>query len=350
MSVIMECNKNLESAFPDGKIRLMDGRLVDCYPKGARGETEGRKALSSADKREKELDKERFVKNAFYFLAHKERILTDSRMFLCPVPVISGMSVSGTSGFENPTLGVYLQWWTSCPGAMRTDKKGRKSLVYHFAGSNLSGANHCTEVREDGKTATVSLYPFSEHWRPFMKINNAYTEAKGRYQAYSIKQVLDILDREASDDMDYAKALGEAFSSHEINSLLCRVKRLEAENAELTERVSSADRELDEEKMLRFYAEYRALEVETGFELEILQQQKRDLKASLHANEISNELYQHRLLAINGRIKEIEQEISDFKFKEIRKSFPQGDVEFYQIQSFIEKRNANDTEKNHQQD
>ena len=53
---------------------------------------------------------------------------------------------------------------------------------------------------------------------------------------------------------------------------------------------------------------------------------------------------------INGRIKEIEQEISDFKFKEIRKSFPQGDVEFYQIQSFIEKRNANDTEKNHQQD
>ena len=324
----------------------MDGRLIDCYPKGTFEETEGRKALSSADKREKELDKERFVKNAFYFLAHKERILTDSRMFLCSVPVISGMSVSGTSGFENPTLGVYLQWWTSCPGAMRTDKKGRKSLVYHFAGSNLSGANHCTEVREDGKTATVSLYPFSEHWRPFMKINNAYTEAKGRYQAYSIKQVLDILDREASDDMDYAKALGEAFSSHEINSLLCRVKRLEAENAEL----SSADRELHEEKMLRFYAEYRALEVETGFELEILQQQKRDLKASLHANEISSELYQHRLLAINGRIKEIEQEISDFKFKEIRKSFPQGDVEFYQIQSFIEKRNANDTEKNHQQD
>ena len=44
------------------------------------------------------------------------------------------------------------------------------------------------------------------------------------------------------------------------------------------------------------------------------------------------------------------QEISDFKFKEIRKSFPQCDVEFYQIQSFIEKRNANDTEKNHQQD
>jgi len=345
---IIELNSKTE--FPKGKIILMDGRLVDCFPKAIADSKDQSYSQSASDvsamKREQELDKERFIKNAFYFLAHKERILTDSRMFLCPVPIQSGLSISGTSGFMKPTLGVYLQWWMACPSAMRTDKKGRKSLVYHIAGSNLSGSNHCAEVYEDGKTKDVSLYPFSEVWKSFGKINTAYTEAKELYQAYTIRQVLEILDHEESGDSDYAKSLDAAYFTHEIDALNAKMVRMEENARTMSEKLEQTSKSLREEKMLRFYAEYRVLEVQTDFELEILQQRKRDMKAALHNGELTNELYQRRLNSLNTRIKEIEQELSDFKFKRILEVFPNNDVAFYQIKSFIDSRNENHAEEN----
>ena len=109
-------DKNVRNEFPERKIILLDGRVVDCYPLvnvTLEGLTQSENSLqqplakiSTQSDKEREADKERFIKNAFFLLAHKERILTDSRMFLCPVPITSGMSISGTSGFENPTLGI----------------------------------------------------------------------------------------------------------------------------------------------------------------------------------------------------------------------------------------------------
>lgn len=352
MAVVDLNNTGKPDNFPKGKIILADGRLVDCYPRNVASKSDDNEkptaAELSARKREQELDEERFVNNAFYFLAHKERILTDSRMFLCPVPIRSGLSLSGNSGFQNPTLGVYLQWWATCPDVMRTDKKGRRSLVYQISGSNLTGANQCKEVREDGKTGYVSLNHISQHWQSFAKVNVPYTEAKAIYQAYSLRQVLEILDHEDSGDMDYAKTIDDAFFTHAIDVLNAKVQDLEHRNAELDEWCRKALNELREEKMLRFYAGYRLLKMQTDFELEMLQKRKRDLKTALHDKELTEASYQHYLLAVNDRVKEIEQELSDFKFKEILKVFPDNDVAFYQIQSFIDTRNENNAEKNHQ--
>ena len=113
MDLMIDINEDLMNGFPDGKIILYDGRVVDCYPRADvifeglilsedNGQQPSSKKSAKTDK-ERETDKERFIKNAFFFLAHKERILTDRRMFLCPVPITSGVSISGISGFENPT-------------------------------------------------------------------------------------------------------------------------------------------------------------------------------------------------------------------------------------------------------
>ena len=119
--------------------------------------------------------------------------MQDSRMFLAPVAVQSGLAYTGTSGFRNPTVGVYLEWWSCCKGAVRSGGNGAESLVYYMAGSPLSGANRCAAVHEDGTEEGVALRSFSDYWRSFMKINQRYSEAKARYQAYSLQQVLDIL-------------------------------------------------------------------------------------------------------------------------------------------------------------
>ena len=174
------------NGFPEGKIILLDGRVVDCYPRATN------EPPLYTDK-EREADKERFIKNAFFFLAHKERILTDSRMFLCPVPMES-------IGFADPTLGIYLQWWETCAGAMFTDKKGRRGLLFKLSGSSLSGHNICSVVHEDGTTKNVELRPFKDYRDSFIQINNTYKSAKQKYQAYSLRQVLDILDHEEEGD------------------------------------------------------------------------------------------------------------------------------------------------------
>ena len=57
-----------EDRFPDGKIILLDGRVVDCHPRMTNEQP------PYTDK-EREADKERFIKNAFFFLAHRNVFL-----------------------------------------------------------------------------------------------------------------------------------------------------------------------------------------------------------------------------------------------------------------------------------
>ena len=193
MGILAELYREKGMVFPEGKIILMDGRTLDCYSKVEEEEAE-----------EDEEQSELFINNAFFFLAHGERILSDSRMFLCRVDIRNGLVYTGTSGFTNPTLGVYIEWWLNCEGSMQADKKGRRTLVYCLAGSPLSGGNHCGAIREDGKRKTVTLTPFSNYWPCFMKINNRYTEVKCKYQTYGLKQVLDILKQEDNGNTDHA--------------------------------------------------------------------------------------------------------------------------------------------------
>lgn len=211
--------KEDKQVFPEGKIILLDGRILDCYPvakekdtkvvdDGLRLDTTGEylslkeKSMSlnvyqqSANPNYEEIQTDLFLRNAFYLFAHKERILSDSRMFLCPIHIQSGLAYTGRSGFNNPTLGIYIEWWLNCAGAMRTDNEGRKSLVYRLSGSPLSGTNSCTAVDEDGKIEPVSLSGFINYWPLFIDINQRYTNAKNNYQAYQLKQVLDILEQE----------------------------------------------------------------------------------------------------------------------------------------------------------
>ena len=106
-------------------IVLMNGAVLECYPKPQTDfvtdkiqlDTTGT-YLSVGNKpckpqpnstEEKERQKKLFTDNAFYLLAHSERIMRDSRMFLTPVAIQNGLAYTGTSGFHAPTLGIYLE-------------------------------------------------------------------------------------------------------------------------------------------------------------------------------------------------------------------------------------------------
>lgn len=200
--------KDDTTVFPDDRIVLLDGRELECIPKaGATScidndmalDTTGqffsvgtRRKVSGKDKTE-DPAMIQFLKNAFLFYSNADRILSDSKMFLAPVPVQSGLAYTGTSGFRCPTLGVYVEWWKNCVIDLTKDSDGKEALTYHVAGSPLSGSNKCSCVHPDGSTCTIVHNPFLPVWRSFIEINSRYDEAKSRYEAYSLEEVAQLL-------------------------------------------------------------------------------------------------------------------------------------------------------------
>ena len=349
MSIIAELYKKGKSEFPENKIILLDGRTLDCFPVAKKEEviddsmqldTTGRylsvrgKKLAPTPQTPPavELLRELFVKNAFYLLAHKERILSDSRMFLCPVHVQNGLAYTGTSGFHHPILGVYIEWWLNCEGALQTDKKGCRTMVYQLAGSPLSGANRCGVVNEKGKTDVVSLSSFSSYWSPFMKINQRYTEAKYKYEAYTLQQVLDILERESLEEVSYVHTIETEFMKRQILALNEKVEQLQKDCSHWHAKYLETIMKYNDTKARELYAEYETFETEVNAEIDGLREQKKVLKASLKSGKINNKAYQRQLMPLLKRIQDLKAKLDLFKHSRVKEVFLDGEITFSMIE------------------
>ena len=189
-------------------IKLLDGRTLSCIRKSRQPEeirpseisldTTGqylsfskkfKQPSSTLEARvQRRYDYSLFTENAWFFLQHAEEILSDSRMFLAPVNVTNALAYIGTNGFQDATLGVYLEWWLHFSEAS-IDANG--SLICFISGSPLSGTNSCSSVTLAGETGRSELRTrFSDVWRSFIRINTRYNEVKQRCEAYSLEDVL----------------------------------------------------------------------------------------------------------------------------------------------------------------
>ncbi len=200
-------------------ITLLDGRKITCYENKSQERSiseqhqldtagmylrTGRSLCSPQPKSAKpeapptevntEAQRELFHTYFHAFYSHRERILSDSRMFLTPIPMHNGLAFTG--GVEFPTLGVLIEWLLHAPNATEQDADGRIWMVCRFAGSPLSGSNQCTLVDAEGNTRTQSLYPFISLWTPFLHINHRYADAKDRDQHYTLEEVVEIFSKE----------------------------------------------------------------------------------------------------------------------------------------------------------
>ena len=333
-----------KDAFPDGKIVLLNGTQLDCYPLADEDiETEFQDKLEldttgqyltvrkckpkTTHVSDEWMQKQQlFVDNAFYLLAHMDRIMNDSRMFLAPVAVQSGLAYTGTSGFKRPTLGVYLEWWQTSDDAMCIDNEGCRSLIYRLAGSPLSGMNRCSTVREDGNIETVTLSSFGRHCGSFIKINTRYTEAKVHYQAYTLQEVLDILHREDNGKLDYDHVITTRFMQHEIDRLNRCIERLTEESSRWHEKYLFALISFKEDEARAFLAEDGKLETKVSQEIEHLKMQKKALKAQLKRGQIDNVSYQRSITPMNKRIEELEFQLFRFRRDKLNEMFHTNEI------------------------
>ena len=337
-------------------ITLMNGAILECFPKEShQGDFVPDKMkldatgtyLSLGNKpckpqpratEEKEQQKKLFTDNAFYLLAHQERIMRDSRMFLAPVAVQNGLAYTGTSGFLAPTLGIYLEWWNECSIALRTDKDGNRSLVFHLAGSPLSGTNHCAEVFEDGRIEHIQVSSFISHWQPFVNINTQYDEAKHIYQAYTLEQVLEILHAEDGNGWDYSSEIKERFMQSEINELKKKVERLTKESDKWYSMYKDTYMKYKDAEISEAFSTFQSFREECEAQINSIKMRKQALKADLKSGRIDNITYQRTLTPLNKQIRELEFRVSTQKYELINKYLSEG-ISYDTIESYMNKKN-----------
>lgn len=125
---------------------------------------------------------------------HRERILSDSRMFLTPIAERNGLAYLGP--FPTATLGTYIEFWMLCDAAVFTDERGIQYFVTCVDGSPLSGANRCTQVSEVGEISMRSVHGFSSLWHPFRDLIRRYRKPQATAQHYTLPEVLSLLSEE----------------------------------------------------------------------------------------------------------------------------------------------------------
>lgn len=341
---------------PKNSIILMNGAVLECFPKEShQGDFVpdkmkldatgtylriGNKPCKPLPRTTEDVEQQKklFTDNAFYLLAHSERIMHDSRMFLTPVAVQNGLAYMGTSGFNAPTVGIYLEWWAACANAMRIDKDGNRSLVFHLAGSPLSGANYCSEVYEDGRIEQIHLSSFSSCWKPFTSINTRYNEAKHMYQAYTLEQVLDILHAEDDESWDYSSEIKERFMQAEINELKKKVERLTKESEKWYSMYKDTYMKYKDAEINEAFSTFQSFRDECEAQINSIKMRKRALKAELKSGRMDNIAYQHTLTPLNKQIRELEFKVSTKKYELINKYISEG-ISYDTIESYMNKKN-----------
>lgn len=340
--------KELHAEFPENRIVLLNGRELVCYPKAEalsdviddslKLDTTGQYLSvgknTNVKKTEKESDKTIFTNNAFYFYRHIERIFSDSRMFLAPVPIQSGMAYSGTSGFRNPTLGVYLEWWLNCEVDMTKDKNGKDALTYHLAGSPLSGCNHCTCVYPDGTTMDISHYPFRSVWSMFMKVNNRYTMAKATYEAYSLEEVLRILkETEESKESELASRL--LIEEAHMNALVRQFNRLKEAYKALDDKYKELSVLFHKKELDEFQTEYLSRKESVRLEIESLDEQRAVCRKQMKQGTITNVEYQHIIAPLTRKKKDLEFQLASFKMERMNQLVSSGYITHDAIERYL---------------
>ncbi len=183
--------------------RILFSWIRKCELSGREVNVDVERIRNATRKREEATAEEKsFLENAFLFYSATERILADEKLRFVVTPFSNHLAYTGRSGFRGATLGTYVTWWQRYKAALSfevANSSGEMAieprLLYHIAGSPLSGSNVCAAVCPKGSSHRRSVCPFTDAWRSFMDANrtNSVDDEEHRRSSYSIRDAVRIL-------------------------------------------------------------------------------------------------------------------------------------------------------------
>ena len=335
---VPETNNSMEKTNQE-TFTLLNGTVLDCYPLHQTEDKAENGLISSENDKEKEISL--FLHNAFRFLHHRDRIMSDSRMFLCPVPIQSGLAYAGTGGFENPTLGVYLEWWINCESALIGNVDKTDWLVYRIAGSPLSGANQCGIVNKNGRTDTKEIRPFSPLFSSFAGINNRYKKAKELYHAYTLKQVVEILGEEGVDmvdDKDIEILFLKSALHRQQTEMSIEINRLESKVDKMASKIDRLKYQFMHEhraELEAFVAEYTERENAVAIREKEIVEESKELRGKLKTGELSMSQFQKLFVPLKQEKKANALKLQAFCCERLDELFPGLGFSVNEVKEFL---------------
>lgn len=347
-NVLLDPEAKSKTEWPEGTILLLNGSSLTCYPKENLKPQGKYKFYNEKEEAAKKVIYDAQIKlftdNAAILLQHKERVFSDSRMFLCPIPVRNGLAYSGT--FPEATLGVYLEWWSTTYTSVRLDYRNlsNSQLVYNLSGSPLSGSNRCGLVNATGEREFNRIGYFHRAFSTFCGINSRYKNAKEKYQAYSIDEVIRIFKEEGLMTFDPAKWT-IFFQDAEIQILRYDIDALNKEKALLW--VKNMDFKLlpKKKELEKLVEEYRQLDEKCNARIAELQQFRLRLRRQMHDKEITSKQYQRLWHPYHKELDELRVEAGAFARRGIYEILGMEPLDINDIQGFLKRYNAQSQEK-----
>ena len=296
------------------------------------------KPSNSIQEKSKEDESERlrlkkvFTDHAFKFLVCAKYILADPCMACVDVPVTNGMAYTGA--LPRPTIGAYIEMWTTNPYCARIGKDGL-SLTWFVSGSPLSGANLCESVWEDGTCRKQS--PNGQ----FIDVAMICGRASGKYQRmkrekginpYTLDEAVMRVEsqltpkayRKAIDNFIYW--LHESQLDSAVEQANISMKRSEQE-ANVWKRLY-VDSVLSSkiEQVRQLVTNYRKLEQTTNDQIDLLTRANDELKAQFPRKERGKKEYNTPFHSNNKAIKKLKQQLSQAEYDARKQLFPDSAI------------------------
>ena len=169
-----------------------------------------------------------------------------------------------------------------------------------------------------------------------MEINTRYDEAKSMYDAYTLRQVLSILENEGI-KVAFKKSTHIFFLEQTNKELKRRMRSLNSYTEHIYTKLHKALLELKCEELKAFMAEYKERERALSYRLTQIQHERLELRKRLKANEIDSILYQRLWMPLHKEKKQIVGEMNRFVDDALHTLYPDDRITLSEVKDFMEK-------------
>lgn len=311
------------------RFKLRDGRTLYTTPYVSdKGYVDGKES----NRKQCREDMDYFLKYAFFFFANRERIYSDSRLFLSRVPVSIGL---GCIDDHNTTLGGYLEMWEHFQQSVTCDNDGNIAFLFDAVGSPLSGSCVLSVVNEDGKRSIIRTGHLTQYLKMLGNAHNRYMKVRASSWAYSVKQVYDILKAEDDGDKHYEQSLRTNTLQLQVRLLAKRQEQMAKENAELKKELHDTRLQLKKDEIIALTNSKMEYEDLMKDELEDLHKKCHALKqeyAGRHATKEFQQIY----VPLKQQERELRKNIEDEYLAGFRKIWPWGHLTRAAVEELVE--------------
>lgn len=278
-----------------------------------------------------------FLENAFLFYRNASRILSDSRMFLAHVPITSGFAFKGF--IPTPPLGGFIEFWLNCKENVLKDADGNDALTYRILGIP-NGSKICSCVYPDGSTGTVTFASVSSVLESFDGIR--YYDARAKFEAYSIQEVVDILsssETSREDELETRLLIQEGRTTQAKRDF----EDIKNQYDFLLDKYTNLLNKYYGKELNAFLWEYKIQIMEAEKKCQILTTAKNEYRTKLKQRELSPGEYQELVHPLTMERNTIMQNLSSFKTDRINELSADGHLTFPMIMAYLRNNGIKDS-------